>query len=216
MMKFLTQGRLAVFIVLAILVIDQLIKIWVKTTMFLHQSIHITDWFYILFVENRGMAFGMEVLPKLLLTVFRIVAVIGISWYLYKITARRTDKYKTGFVVCLSFILAGAMGNIIDSVFYGEVFSESSPYQLAQWVSWGHGYADWFHGKVVDMFYFPIIDTNWPLWMPGVGGERFIFFSPIFNFADAAISCGMISLLLFYSKTFERAMADFGKKSNHK
>ena len=199
MKKFLTQGRLVVLIVFIVLCIDKAIKITVKTTMYLHQNIHITDWFYIYFTENNGMAFGMEFLPKLFLTLFRIVAVILITWYLYKITTR-SQKLKTGYVVCLAFILAGAIGNIIDCVFYGEIFSNSTHDQIAQFVSLGHGYSDWLHGRVVDMFYFPIIDTYWPEWMPIWGGKHFIFFSPIFNFADASISCGIIALLLFYSR----------------
>lgn len=199
MKKFLTQGRLVVLIVFIVLCIDQAIKITVKTTMYLHQNIHITDWFYIYFTENNGMAFGMEFLPKLFLTLFRIVAVILITWYLYKITTR-SQKLKMGYVVCLAFILAGAIGNIIDCVFYGEIFSNSTHDQIAQFVSLGHGYSDWLHGRVVDMFYFPIIDTYWPEWMPIWGGKHFIFFSPIFNFADASISCGIIALLLFYSR----------------
>ena len=165
--------------------------------MYLHENIHITDWFYIYFTENNGMAFGMEVLPKLFLTLFRIVAVVLITWYLFRITTQK-EKLKTGYVVCLSSILAGAIGNIIDCVFYGEIFSESTHFQIASWVPMGQGYSDWLHGKVVDMFYFPIIDTHWPDWLPIWGGERFIFFSPIFNFADAAISCGIIALLIFY------------------
>lgn len=199
MKKFLTQGRLVVLIVFIVLCIDQAIKITVKTTMYLHQNIHITDWFYIYFTENNGMAFGMEFLPKLFLTLFRIVAVILITWYLYKITTR-SQKLKMGYVVCLAFILAGAIGNIIDCVFYGEIFSNSTHDQISQFVSLGHGYSDWLHGRVVDMFYFPIIDTYWPEWMPIWGGKHFIFFSPIFNFADASISCGIIALLLFYSR----------------
>ena len=159
MKKFLTQGRLAALIVFAVLLIDQVIKIWIKTHMYLHENIHVTDWFYIYFTENNGMAFGMEVLPKLFLTLFRIVAVVLITWYLHKITTQK-DKLKTGYVVCLAFILAGAIGNIIDCVCYGEIFSESTHYQIASWVPVGQGYADWLHGRVVDMFYFPIIDTH--------------------------------------------------------
>ena len=212
MKKILTQGRLAALIVLLVLVIDQVIKICVKTGMYLHEHIRITDWFYIFFTENNGMAFGMEFLPKIFLTLFRIVAVCFITWYLYKLT-HREEKLKTGYVVCLAFILAGALGNIIDCVFYGEIFSASTPYSIAQWVPVGEGYADWLHGKVVDMFYFPIIDTYWPEWMPFCGGEHFIFFSPIFNFADASISCGMIALLIFYSHTLGQ---EFQKKEEIK
>ena len=199
MKKFLTQGRLAALIVVLVLVIDQVIKIWVKTTMYLHQSHHITDWFYIYFTENNGMAFGLEIFAKLFLTSFRIAMAVLITWYLTKLV-RQTQKVKTGFIVCLSLILAGAIGNIIDCVFYGEIFTASSHSQLASVVPFGEGYGSILEGKVVDMFYFPIIDTFWPEWMPVVGGDHFIFFSPIFNFADAAISCGMIALLLFYSR----------------
>ena len=139
----------------------------------------------------------MEIFGKLFLTTFRIVAVGLIGWYLYKIVKR---GLKTGYIICVSLILTGALGNIIDSVFYGVFFNESTHSQIASFMPDGGGYSTWFYGKVVDMFYFPIIDTNWPAWMPFVGGEHFIFFSPIFNFADAAISCGIIALLLFYSK----------------
>ena len=158
------------------------------------------------------MAFGMEILPKLLLTMFRIVAVIFITWYLYKAT-HRAEKLKTGYIVCLACMLAGAIGNIIDCVFYGEIFTESTSYALAHWVPIGEGYGSWLHGKVVDMFYFPIIDTYWPEWMPFCGGNRFIFFSPIFNFADASISCGVIAAFLFYGRTLGQ---EFQKMENTK
>lgn len=201
MNKYLSQGPLAALIVAAVLVIDQIIKISVKTSMYLHESIRITDWFYIYFTENNGMAFGMEIFAKLFLTLFRIAAVILITWYLVKLVRRpAAERVKNGFIVCLSLILAGAIGNIIDCVFYGEVFSASTPMSVAKWVPWGEGYETLLHGKVVDMFYFPIIDTYWPDWMPLVGGDHFIFFSPIFNFADASISCGIIALLLFYNR----------------
>ena len=199
MKNMFTQGRLAALIVLVVLVIDQVIKICVKTGMYLHESIHVTDWFYIYFTENNGMAFGMEIIGKLFLSLFRIVAVVLIAWYLTRVVKQK-PRVKNGYIVCLSLILAGAVGNIIDCVFYGEFFSASTHTAIATWVPMGQGYADWLHGRVVDMFYFPIIDTYWPDWMPFVGGEHFIFFSPIFNFADAAISCGIIALLLFYSR----------------
>ena len=197
MNKFLNKGYLSAFIVIAVLVIDQIIKIWVKTNMYWHESIKITDWFYIYFTENNGMAFGMEIFNKFFLTGFRIMAAIAIAYLLVQYVKK---NYKTGFLVCVSLILAGAIGNIIDCVFYGEIFSESTNSLLATFVPIGEGYSEWFYGKVVDMFYFPIIDTYWPTWMPLVGGEHFIFFSPIFNFADAAISCGIIALILFYGK----------------
>ena len=197
MKKFLTKGQLSALIVFAVLIIDQIIKIWVKTNMYWHESIKITDWFYIYFTENNGMAFGMEIFNKIFLTGFRIIAAIAITWLLRQYVKK---DYKTGFLVCVSLILAGAIGNIIDCVFYGEIFSESTHSLIAQFVPIGEGYSDWFYGKVVDMFYFPLIETNWPEWMPFVGGEHFIFFSPIFNFADAAISCGIIAMILFYGK----------------
>lgn len=195
MKQIFTKGRISLLVVFGVLFIDQLIKVVVKTHMYLHDNIHITDWFYIYFTENNGMAFGMELFGKLFLTTFRIVAVCAIAYYLYKIIKK---KLKTGYIICISMILAGALGNIIDSVFYGEFFSKSTSTELAQFLPSGGGYTSWFHGRVVDMFYFPIIETNWPQWMPMVGGEHFIFFSPIFNFADASISCGIFALLLFY------------------
>lgn len=195
--KLFTKGRIALLIIFAVLIIDQIIKILVKTNMYWHESIRVTDWFYIYFTENNGMAFGMEIIGKIFLTTFRIAAVVVIGYFLYKFIKR---GMKTGFIVCISLILAGALGNIIDCVFYGVFFSESTHAQIATFLPEGGGYAPWLYGKVVDMFYFPIIDTYWPLWVPFVGGEHFIFFSPIFNFADAAISCGVIAMLLFYSK----------------
>lgn len=197
MNKFFTKGRIALIVIFSVLIIDQAIKILIKTQMYWHESIHVTNWFQIYFTENNGMAFGMEIFGKLFLTLFRIVAVSLIGWYLYKQVKR---KVATGFILCVSLILSGALGNIIDSVFYGVFFSESTHTQVAQFLPEGGGYSTWFHGKVVDMFYFPIIDTHWPQWVPFFGGDRFIFFSPIFNFADAAISCGIIALLLFYGK----------------
>lgn len=210
MKKYLSKGQLSILIVFAVLIIDQIIKIWVKTHMFWHESIRITDWFFIYFTENNGMAFGMEIIGKLFLTTFRIVAVALIIWYLIKIVKQ---NLKTGYIVCISLILAGAIGNIIDCVFYGVLFSESTHSTIATWVPVGEGYSEWFYGKVVDMFYFPIIDTNWPEWMPFVGGEHFIFFSPIFNFADAAISCGIIALIIFYSKYLNETVNHSEKKT---
>ena len=210
MNKFLSKGQLSILIIFSVLIIDQIIKIWVKTNMFWHESIRVTDWFFIYFTENNGMAFGMEIIGKLFLTSFRIIAVVLIIWYLIKIVKQ---NLKTGYIVCISLILAGAIGNIIDCVFYGVLFSESTHSSLATFVPIGEGYSEWFYGKVVDMFYFPIIDTNWPEWMPFVGGEHFIFFSPIFNFADAAISCGIIALILFYSKYLNDNMHHSAEKN---
>jgi signal peptidase II len=165
--------------------------------MHLYESIHITDWFYIYFTENPGMAFGMEIFGKLFLTLFRIIAVGCFVYYLNKI---RGKGFPRGYLVCVALIIAGAAGNIIDCVFYGPLFSESTPYTVSQLVPWGDGYAPLLKGKVVDMFYFPLVEWYWPDWFPWVGGEHFIFFSPIFNFADACISCAVIAILLFYNK----------------
>ena len=195
--KVKRNGWIALSTIFYVLLIDQLIKIWVKTSMYWHESIRVTDWCYIFFTENNGMAFGMEIIGKLFLTSFRIVAVALIGYYLYRFIKL---GLKTGFIVCISLILTGALGNIIDCVFYGVLFSESTPGQIASFLPKGGGYAPMLYGKVVDMFYFPLIETTWPSWMPIVGGENFIFFSPIFNFADAAISCGIFALFIFYSK----------------
>ncbi len=197
MKNILTKGRISLLVIFSVIIIDQIIKIAVKTHMYLHESIHVTDWFYIYFTENNGMAFGMELFGKLFLTSFRIIAVFLIGWYLIKIIKQGA---KTGYIICISLILTGALGNIIDSVLYGILFNESSHSVIATFLPAGGGYSTLFYGKVVDMFYFPIIDTTWPMWLPIIGGQHFIFFSPIFNFADAAISCGIIALLLFYSK----------------
>ncbi|KAA6324702.1 Lipoprotein signal peptidase [termite gut metagenome] len=197
MKQLLTKGQIALLVIISVLVIDQIIKVLIKTTMYMHESIRITDWFYIYFTENNGMAFGMEVFGKLFLSCFRIIAVGVIGWYLFKIIKK---GLKTGFIICVSLILAGALGNIIDSIFYGVLFSGSTHSAIATFMPEDGGYASWFYGRVVDMFYFPIIDTTWPTWMPFVGGGRFVFFSPIFNFADSAITCGIVALLLFYSK----------------
>ena len=193
------QSRLQILVAVVLfattIVIDQAIKIAVKTGMYLHQSIRVTDWFYILFTENNGMAFGWEVMGKLFLTWFRIIFVILIAVYLFR-AIRRGIPW--GYLICLSFILAGAAGNIIDCVFYGLIFNNPPAPFVASFVPFGTGYSEVFHGRVVDMFYFPLFGWDWPDWLPWLGGEHFIFFSPIFNFADAAISCGIVALFLFY------------------
>ena len=192
-----TRGRMVILLVLAILLVDQTIKIAVKTNMTLHECIPVLSWFKILFIENNGMAYGMEIGSKLLLSILRVLLVGVISLYAYRVAAKGV---RTGFIVCLSMIVAGALGNIIDGMFYGLIFEESTIVQSASLVPFGEGYAPFMMGKVVDMFYFPIIETTWPLWVPMVGGEEFIFFSPVFNFADASISVGVIWMILFYRK----------------
>ncbi len=192
---------MAVLVVFAVLLIDQAIKIWVKTSMTLHESIHVTDWFYITFIENNGMAFGMQLGSKTILSLFRVIAISALGYYIWLEVKRQA---KTGYIVCLSFILAGAAGNLIDCMFYGLVFNASSPYYLSYFVPFGTGYAPFLMGKVVDMFYFPLIETEWPLWMPFVGGEHFVFFSPVFNFADSCISVSVVWLLLFYREAISK------------
>lgn len=179
---------------LAAIIIDQIIKIWVKTNMYMHEVIDVTPWFKILFTENRGMAFGMELMDKLFLTSFRIFAVAFLIYIIGKQIRQGIDYL---FLVCLSLILAGAMGNILDCLFYGMVFNNPPAPLVAEFVPWGTGYDTIFYGRVVDMFYFPLVEWNWPGWLPFFGGEHFIFFSPIFNFADACISCGVIMVVLF-------------------
>ena len=188
---------MAVIIVIAILLVDQIIKVWVKTHMHLHECIAITDWFKICFIENKGMAFGMEIGSKLVLSVFRIFAVCVIGYYIY---LQVKQKVRTGYIICLSLVLAGALGNIIDCMFYGLIFNASSPFYVSYFVPFGDGYAPFLMGKVVDMFYFPLIVTTWPDWIPFVGGDDFVFFSPIFNFADASISVAVVLLLIFYRR----------------
>ena len=197
----MTKGRLATLIVVAILLIDQTIKIWVKTSMCLHESIQVTDWFYITFIENMGMAFGMQLGSKIVLSLFRVVAIAALTYYIW---LEVMNKARTGYIVCLAFILAGAAGNLIDCMFYGLIFNESSPYYVSYFVPFGTGYAPFLMGKVVDMFYFPLIETEWPSWMPFVGGEHFVFFSPVFNFADACISVSVVWLILFYREEISR------------
>ena len=199
--SLITKGRLAALIIVAILLVDQAIKIWVKTSMTLHESIHITDWFYITFIENMGMAFGMQLGSKIVLSLFRVIA-IGVLGYYIRNQVRQNAH--TGYIVCLAMVLAGAAGNLIDCMFYGLIFNESSPYYLSYFVPFGSGYAPFLMGKVVDMFYFPLIETEWPTWMPFVGGEHFVFFSPVFNFADACISVSVVWLLLFYREEISK------------
>ena len=199
----LSKGWGAVCVIMLLLLLDQVLKIWIKTHLQLHESIEITPWFYLYFTENPGMAFGIEVIGKLFLSLFRIVAVGFIGYYLYKLVKANQSF---GFIACVSMILAGAVGNIIDSVFYGVVFDHSFG-QVATFLPAEGGYDTWLHGKVVDMFYFPLIQTHFPDWFPLWGGEEFIFFRPIFNLADSAICVGVFLLLLFYRQTLSDSLS---------
>ena len=199
---------MAVILIIAILLIDQLIKIWVKTHMELHESIRMTDWFYIAFIENNGMAYGMQIGSKLLLSLFRVVAIGALGYYIWLQTHKPNVRW--GYIVCLSMILAGAAGNLIDCMFYGLCFDASTVGHVSDFVGFGNGYESFLMGRVVDMFYFPLIVTTYPDWFPVYGGEEFIFFSPVFNFADSSISVGVAALLLFFRK--EISQISFKKK----
>ncbi len=200
----LTKGKKITIFVIALLVIDQVSKILVKTNMTLGQSINVIgDWFQIYFVENAGMAFGMSfggVVGKFLLSFFRIV--LGVAMFLYIRKLLKRDDVPTGVLYGIAAIMCGAIGNIFDSLFYGLIFSESGFTQVATLFPEGGGYAGPFFGKVVDMLYFPIIDTTLPDWFPIWGGKPFLFFSAIFNFADSCITVGAFYLLIFQWRFF--------------
>jgi len=180
-------------VIFLVLLADQLVKTWVKTNMYLGQEFHIIGkWFIIHFTENNGMAFGMEFggeFGKLALSLFRIAAVAGIGYGLHYLIKH---KYHRGLILNVALIFSGALGNIIDSVFYGKIY----------------GYESWFHGRVVDMFYFPIAEGHFPTWFPIWGGEEFVFFRPVFNLADAAISVGVILILVFQKNYFKEDVKD--------
>jgi len=194
--------RSAFLIIALVIIADQALKFWIKTSF---PYGHVMDlagqrWARLYFIENPGMAWGMELggdWGKMILTLFRLAAVIFGTWYLTKIVKQ---KYTTGFIVCASLIYAGALGNLIDSMFYGLIFSESSYVQVARAFPEGGGYGGFLHGKVVDMLYFPMVNSKFPDWVPLLGGHEFEFFSPIFNIADASISVGVITLLVFQKR----------------
>ncbi len=190
-------------VILLVLLIDQTLKILIKTNMTLGQSIPVLgNWFYLHFTENYGMAFGLEFsgeYGKLALSLFRIIALVFIGWYIHKLVKKDAPA---GLLICMGMIFAGALGNIIDSAFYGLIFSESFFYQTAQMFPEGGGYATFLHGKVVDMFYFPIIRGFFPQWFPFWGGQEFVFFRPVFNVADAAITLGVFTMLIFQKRFF--------------
>lgn len=191
------RGLLAAGIMLAVIILDQVLKIYVKTHFYLGESYEIFPWFQIAFIQNNGMAFGWELGSKLLLTLLRIVTVAFLLYYVCKICIR--PEARTGYIVCLALIIAGAAGNIIDCMFYGLIFNNPMPPEVAQLFPPEGGYGEFLRGKVVDMLYFPLVSWTWPAWVPVVGGEYFLFFSPVFNLADSAISVGLIVLLIFYS-----------------
>lgn len=197
------RSHIPYWVVFIVLLLDQTSKIIVKTTMTLGQDIPVFgNWFYIYFIENEGMAFGMQFsgeYGKLVLSIFRIIAVFFIGWYINKIIQKGAHE---GLIISISMIMAGALGNILDSAFYGILFSESTFHTTASFLPEGGGYAPFLYGKVVDMLYFPVITGNFPEWFPLWPGQEFIFFRPVFNIADASITTGVFILLVFQKRFF--------------
>ncbi|NPD44009.1 MULTISPECIES: lipoprotein signal peptidase [unclassified Lentimicrobium] len=195
----------AAIIVFLVLLVDQILKIYIKTHFHLGEEIHVMgDWFIIHFTENPGMAFGYELgfsWGKLALSLFRIGAIIALGFYIAHIVKRKSPA---SFVLSISLIMAGALGNMIDSAFYGMIFSDSMFHEVATAFPEGGGYASFLHGKVVDMFYFPLFSFTWPEWMPWLGGQMFTFFQPVFNVADASITIGVALILLFQKSFFKK------------
>ncbi|MGD0342095.1 MAG: lipoprotein signal peptidase [Bacteroidales bacterium] len=198
----MSAEKKSIFLILLILILDQALKIWVKTHMQIGDEIHIFGKYGMLhFIENNGMAFGMEMggkKGKVILSLFRVIAICGIGWFLVSLFRKKAN---TGLILAVSAILAGAIGNLIDSSFYGMIFSESFS-QPAMLFPPGGGYSSFLHGRVVDMLYFPIINTHWPAWSPFRPGESFIFFRPVFNISDSSITCGVFAILIFQKRMF--------------
>ena len=198
----------AVFI--AVVVADQIMKIWVKTSFYMGEDLPITDWWHLKFIENNGMAFGLELWNKFVLTFGRIIAVGIFIWFVFRI--RFEKNIRLGFYIAVALITAGAAGNIFDCVFYGVIFNNPMPPQVAQIFPPDGGYAGWFEGRVVDMMYFPFFDFYWPEWIPGIGGSYFEFFQYIFNIADASICVGVFLLIFFFSSDASKAFNTIGRK----
>ncbi len=199
--------------VIVLLVIDQIIKLYIKTHFCLGESVRVTDWFYIEFVENNGMAWGMSFIGKFWLSLLRTAAIVALIWYLHRIISQ--GKHRLLYVVLVALVLTGAVGNMIDSMFYGLMFTASSPYYVSYSVPFGEGYAPFLMGKVVDMFRFPFFSYTWPEWVPFFGGQHGTFFDPVFNFADACVSVGIIALLLFCRPELEE-LGESRKKKEEK
>ena len=199
--------------VIVLLVIDQIIKLYIKTHFCLGESVRVTDWFYIEFVENNGMAWGMSFIGKFWLSLLRTAAIVALIWYLHRIISQ--SKHRLLYVVLVALVLTGAVGNMIDSMFYGLMFTASSPYYVSYSVPFGEGYAPFLMGKVVDMFRFPFFSYTWPEWVPFFGGQHGTFFDPVFNFADACVSVGIIALLLFCRPELEE-LGESRKKKEEK
>lgn len=205
---------MAVVLLISIILIDQVSKIIVKTNMSLHECIDIFSWFKIVFIENNGMAYGMEIGSKLLLSALRVLLIAVLAHYL---VIQVKENAKWGYITCLVMILAGAIGNMIDGMFYGLMFSASTTYTVAELVEFGHGYSSFMTGKVVDMLHFPLIDTQLPEWLPIWGGDDYVFFSPVFNFADSCISVGVVALLIWFRDELSDLTLDkiLGRKTDY-
>ena len=205
------RNKLTIFII-ALLVLDQAVKIWIKTHLMIGEEIPVFgDWFKILFIENNGMAFGMELgdgkFGKTILSLFRIIAVVAIGWYIFKLIR---EKAPVGVLFSFALIFCGAIGNIFDSLFYGMIFNDSH-YQIATLFPAEGGYSSFLHGKVVDMLYFPLVEGRFPDWLPFWGGQDFLFFRPVFNLADSYITIGVLMLILFYRKFFSEKKPETNK-----
>lgn len=185
-------------VILGVIILDQVLKIWVKTHIFLGEDYEILPFFHLHFIQNNGMAFGWELGSKLFLTLFRFVMVGVLGWFLYAYI--KYEHKPLGYLLAVSAITAGALGNIFDCVFYGEIFTNPLPPEVAQFTPIGHGYGTWFQGLVVDMLWFPLFSFQWPEWLPFIGGSEFSFFDPVFNIADAAITVGVLMIVIFYSR----------------
>ncbi|MDE7420110.1 MAG: lipoprotein signal peptidase [Muribaculaceae bacterium] len=199
----LTTGWLVAIVMLLVVIADQAVKFYVKTHFYLGEAYEIFPWFQIKFIENNGMAFGMELFNKFILTFGRIAAVVFFIWFIMK--ALTVTNLRKGFYIACALITAGAAGNIFDCVFYGEIFNNPFPPQTAVIFPSGGGYAGWFEGRVVDMLYFPFFSFTWPSWIPGIGGKEYEFFQYIFNIADASICVGVALLIIFFSSDCTKA-----------
>lgn len=207
----ITNGQLVLLIALLVIIIDQISKFYIKLNFYLGEEYEIASWFKIDFVQNPGMAFGWTIGSKFFLTLFRI---IFCALIIYAVVKLNKANLKRGFVVCTALILAGAIGNIIDCMFYGLIFNNPAPPAVAVLFPDGGGYGTFMHGYVVDMLHFPLFSFYWPDWMPWLAGEYFEFFSPVFNVADAAISVGILCLILFYSKQLNVAFEKLKQKKS--
>ncbi len=196
----------ATALIVLVIVADQALKVWVKTHFYLNEDLEIMPWFHLHFVQNNGMAFGLDFLNKLVLTFLRMGLFGFLIWYLHRLS--RLGRAPWGYLVSVALIAAGAFGNIVDCVAYGEIFTNPMPPQVAHMVPWGEGYGGMFQGLVVDMFYFPLFSFTWPEWLPLLDGHTFSFFDPVFNIADVAISVGMIAIVLFYFNYMEHSLED--------